>query len=230
MSPQYRSLTRPLPTDARARWRVEVDGVELPHVRHVVIEHPSFGTLSYGLTAAGHDGWSFHEQGGGGSVILPFASLEGELFVGVIEQLRPHQGGLVLHAPRGFLDPGEAHADAARRELLEETGLAVSTDALFELPGAPANPNSAFFETAGEGEGVRFYGLELPDRLLVGSGGRRGLHPDAVSDARAARRSRLAEQIGAVCFVPWHEASRLSDMFTVAAVARLLVARRVTLR
>lgn len=228
MSKSSPSLTQAIPAqmaDAR-RWRVHLNGELLRDVRHVVIEHPLFGMLSYGLTAGGYDGCSFHERGGGGSVVLPFAVMEGELWVGLVEQIRPHQGGLVLNAPRGYLDPGEEHATGARRELLEEMGLDVPEDALIRLPGAPANPNSAFYETSSPGEGVHFFALRIPPSYLLHRNGERPtLATGLVADDDEARQNRIGEQIGRSVFVPWHEAATLGDMFTNAAVARLLAAR-----
>lgn len=223
MDPTLPSLTRPLPEGVRSNWRLAVNGEPVSEVRHVVLDHPAFGTLSYGLTAAGYDGWTFHEPGGGGAVIVPFVRGERGVLVGLIEQSRPHQGGRVLQVPRGFIDPGESHAEAARRELLEEMGIGGNAT-LAELPGEPANPNSTFFETAAPGEGVRFFGLEVPRASVVGGPARMTFAAGVVDASRRARRQRLAEQIGVAVFLPWREASRLGDMFTVAGVARLLAA------
>ncbi len=228
MSASFSSLTCAIPADQLhlCRWRIFVNGEEQLRVLHLVLDHPSFGTLTYGLTAGGHDGWSFHERGGGGSVILPFSMVDGELFVGLVEQQRPHQGGTVLNAPRGFVDPAERRDAAAQRELMEETGIDVPASALSALPGAPANPNSGFFETTGTDEGVHFFAVEIPAERLLGQGNRRMFAEGAVDKRAEVCRSKLAEQVGEVVFVPWYEAATLGDMFTNAAVARLLAARR----
>jgi 8-oxo-dGTP pyrophosphatase MutT (NUDIX family) len=218
------SLIRPIPTDLQPsrRWRVEVDGAAVPRAAHVVVACERFGTLAYGLTPGGYDGWSFHEAGGGGSVILPFVRLGGEVHVGVAQQLRHNQGGVVLNAPRGFVDPRESHVEAACRELAEELGLEADAGRVVPLGGEPANPNSAFFETAGPGEGVHFFGLEVQPDEVERTGTGLGLRPGLIRSDAAARAHRAAESIGASVFIPWYEAARLSDMFTNAAVARLL--------
>jgi len=219
------SLIVPLPEESLPRrgWKLVVDGVELREVRHMVLAHREYGAVAYGLTPGGYDGWAFREPAGGGVVIVPFVVMSGELLVGVVEQARPLQGGMVLNAPRGFVHYEERHLDGARRELAEETGLELSNDDLVRLPGSPANPNSAFFET-GAGGGVEFFAAPLsPGMLAAGAGGWR-LAADLASNARRSSEQQ-AEKIEGLRFVPWTEAATLGDMFTNAAVARLLAWR-----
>lgn len=51
--------------------------------------------------------------------VVPFTE-EGEVIL--IRQFRPPVNGYVIELPAGLCDPGETHEDAARRELIEETG------------------------------------------------------------------------------------------------------------
>lgn len=217
-----RALIGPVPAEAQAarRWRVVINGAEVPHVESLVLEAPRFGALRYGLTPHGHDGWNYREPAGGGAVVVPFAAVEGgELMVGLVAQERYNQGGSVLNAPRGLVDPGESHADAARREFGEETGRRAR--ALIELPGEPVNPNSAFFETTGPGEGVHFYAMEFAAEELRREGDALAFRDDAPATL-AGLDERTRERIGECRFVPWHEALAVADMFTVAATGRLL--------
>lgn len=223
-----RNKTRPLPAGGpvQRRWRLTVNGVNVTDVRHMTLSHPDFGVLAYGLTPGGYDGWTFHEVGGGGSVVLPYCAADDHVLVGLVEQSRPLQGGTVLNAPRGFVDRGELYEAAARRELLEEMGLDVAPDALQPLPGQPANPNSAFFETARD-EGVRFFSVCLEHSMLRRDDGDSwALVPGVIRDDASGRHSRLRERIRGARFLPWYEAAGLGDMFTNAAVARLLASLR----
>jgi hypothetical protein len=120
------SRLKPIAEGQPRSWRLTIDG-RVEQVASLSLEDPRFGTLSYGMSEQGYNTWSFHENGGGGVVTVPFTFREGGLLVGVVEQLRPNQGGSVLNVPRGFLDPDEESAHAAARELSEETGLETTT-------------------------------------------------------------------------------------------------------
>ena len=229
LSPKIdRSITKPisLQLQERRNWKVYVNGKLVEHVSHVVVEHPKLGCLTYGESPLGYDGWSFRETGGGGSVILPFAIVDDQLYIGVVKQRRPNQGGDVWNVPRGFLEPGEDRASGASRELAEEFGLSADVSDIFPLPGKPGNPNSAFFETWAKGEGVTFYGIAVDPGLLMRADGALQLKPGVQDNSPAARQSRLAEQIRQARFIPWEDAAQLGDLFTNAGVARLLVALR----
>lgn len=197
-------------------WVVRVNGGIIPEVRSLSISNPRFGDLAYGLTPEGFDGWRFHQPGGGGSVIVPYV-LKGEIFVGVIQQNRSTQGGLVWNIPRGFLDINTDHFQTAVSETAEEVGKAVSlVDRFFELRGESTNPNSAFFETF-EGEGDHFYGLKiLPEEV------------EAINEVIRFRSglfapvSKQAEQILKCKFIPWKDAIGLQDGYTVQGVGRLI--------
>ena len=60
----------------------------------------------------------------GGAAILPILA-SGEVLL--IRQFRPVAGKMVIEIPAGRLDPGEAPAACARRELEEETGYRAGT-------------------------------------------------------------------------------------------------------
>lgn len=70
--------------------------------------------------------------------IIPLTS-EGEVVM--VRQFRHGAGRLTLETPGGMVDPGESPAEAAARELLEETGY--RAEAVVPLGGV--NPNPALF-------------------------------------------------------------------------------------
>jgi ADP-ribose pyrophosphatase YjhB (NUDIX family) len=212
----YEPVLEPLqPTTSRG-WSARINGVDLPELLELELRSPRFGSLRYGLSMLGYDTWNFHEVGGGGAVIAPYSVLDNELFVGVVQQVRPNQFGEVWNLPRGFLDNGELHAAAAVRELREETGLLAHA---FLLPGEPVNPNSAFFVTA-PGEGVRFYAAQVPAERAR----RDVLGPGQITLPLTAQE----EGISTLRFIPWQQAMSLADMFTVAGVGRLLAYLRAS--
>ena len=217
-----RTVLRPLsPAEGALRkWAVTINGTTLADVLSVEITAPQFGTVQYGMTPGGYDGWSFSEPGGGGSAIIPFC-LDGQrLLIGTVRQVRPYLGGEVNNVPRGFIDPGEDHREAARRELAEETGFAC--DDIFLLPGDPVNCNSTFFETVAPDLGVRFFAAEIPLALLERHDNAMRLRLDAVANDNVSKWQRRQEGIDGMEFTDWRAATHYRDMFTLAAIARLL--------
>ena len=73
----------------------------------------------------GEKGWHTFQvvRHPGGAAVLP---LHDDGTVTLIRQLRPAVGEKTIEIPAGRLSTGEAPADCARRELLEETGLRVA--------------------------------------------------------------------------------------------------------
>lgn len=218
------TIAKPIPPERQPQrnWHVQLDGARVPEVSFLTIDHAVLGTLSYGDLPAGYDGWTFHEAGGGGAVTLPFCEFEGVLWVGLVLQHRHNQGGDVWNVPRGFLNQGERHEEAASRELTEETGYRVDAGRVFRLPGAGANPNSAFFETWGKDEGVGFFALEVAPGDLTREGEHLVFLDECIGQSEHDRSNRTAEMIWKSRFFRWEAAACVGDMFTNAAVARLL--------
>ncbi len=191
--------------------------------------------LRYGLTPGGYDAWAFHEPGGGGAVIVPFAFMGNHVLVGLVEQKRPLQDRErpILNLPRGMAAAGERPFVTAFRETEEEMGMEESALTLTQLPGKHVNPNSTFFDTAGPEEGVKFFALPIPKPMLekadAGSAGPLAgtaqtyeLKKEYLRQDPASRNARAAEQILGARFVPATQALLLADGFTVIGVARLL--------
>jgi 8-oxo-dGTP pyrophosphatase MutT (NUDIX family) len=211
------SVIVPLDEKTRRGWVLTLDGETVQSVRLLELENRSFGKITYGLTRGGYDSWSFREAAGGVVLVL-YAWVDDVLHVGVVEQLRHNQGGRVLNVPRGFGERGETRSEAAARELSEETGLTAEDVSIAPLPGSPVNPDSAFFETTTTDDGIQFFAGQIPTAQL-----------DRRDDQIVLRAARLAhgaaeEQLSHVFFIPWFQAAALADMFSVAAVGRLLAA------
>jgi ADP-ribose pyrophosphatase YjhB (NUDIX family) len=199
------TLTLPLPSDHPRTWRVTLNDQDItPQTNLIQFDHPLLGTLTFGLRPDGHDGWTYHETGGGGAIMTPYCFIDHELFIGVIEEKKNLQS---LHAkiktlPGGFKDPGESHHMAVRRETLEETGFDPQKHQLVQLGGSGGNPNNGFFETWDKNEGVFFFSLELqPEELNL------------------TTRPPTLHQLK---FYPFARVAKVGDMFTLSALARLI--------
>lgn len=200
-------------------WRLLVDGEPVEVNKMAVLINDRLGTLTYGKSPSGeYDQWAFHEAGGGGSAIVPYSIVDNQLFIGVVTQGRPLQSDrLVANVPRGFMDPGKSHFQAASSELAEEMGLDIP---VIDLGGEGGNPNNAFFETWGENEGVKFWAVKVPaDKLIAGEGGQYGFKPGAVQPVEG---DKMAERILGSKFITLIEAGKLGDMMTTSGITRLL--------
>ena len=230
MPVEYAINSIPTDTDSQTKrgWDVSIDGErETEPISTLQLHHPKLGvTIDYGQRPEGYDGPVIQEKGGGGSVVVPYFINDGELYIGVVNESRPTMtdGSTepIRNVPRGFMDPKEKHFDTATRILGQEAGFAPIADRVRELDGDPMNPNSAFFVT-GKGKGVKAYGVEMTADELVES---------KVSNTPAQREytfntdivkptSKMGEKISGSTFIHWSEAVKLSDMFSVAATARI---------
>ncbi len=91
--------------------------------------------------------------------IVPFTD-DGEVIV--IRQFRPPVNGYVIELPAGLCDPGETLEDAARRELIEETGY--SAEKLSFLNEGPLSSGlSSEMLTAFAATGLRYVGIGKRD-------------------------------------------------------------------
>jgi ADP-ribose pyrophosphatase YjhB (NUDIX family) len=152
----------------------------------------------------------------------------GGMYIGVVQEDRKLAGGMVYNVPRGFLDSGETHSEAAVREVHEETGLAVMASRLIHL-GNGINPNMAFFDTSrttvdGQPEGVSIFGLPVyynEVETIVGPEGQ--IHYRFREEIRAEAQPESPEEriLGSI-FIPMAEAVQSPDVYTSAAAGRLI--------
>jgi len=217
--PTMPSTTKALPSGTNSPWRVAINGEDITSEVNILhIDNTRFGTLTFGLTQAGYPGWTFHEPGGGGSVLVPFTFLQGKLFIGVLWENRPHQNlkKEVQNLPRVFMDRDENHFQAAANALANEVGIDTK-DRITNLRGEPGNPNSAFFETNGKGEGVKYYSFELLPHELDLSGPKPTISSkilNAVSDS--------AQKVMKCKFYTFQEIATPGDLFTPSGATRLV--------
>jgi len=222
---EFPTLIRPIVDGVDVGWKAKgrrFDGtdMDLSELAYLELTNSDFGTLAYGKNPVNNfDSWAFHEIGGGGSVTIPYVTVEDELLIGVVEQNRPNQGGKVLNVPRGFLEPGETYFQAADRELAEEVGNFEASR--WQLPGIGVNPDSAFFETVKIGEGAQFFAAGVPLALLVTENNVTRFRKSAVI---VDKKNLTAEQITDCYFITVKRAMQLGDMFTLAGVGRLMAA------
>ena len=212
-------LIRPIPSGERNSWEVTVNGQVLYGVNEVRISHPKFGTLAFGQRPERTQGWIWQEVGGGGMGIVPYLVQEGGLFIGMIQQERHCQGGLIWNIPRGFLEPSLTHFESAEGEGAEELGIDVG-ERLQSLFGSPGNPNSTFFDTTAEGSGFHYYSFQVLPEEVEGE-------PPVFREGLFKPKSTMAERIVDCRFFPWTMAATVSEQFSNVGVARLIAHHQI---
>jgi ADP-ribose diphosphatase len=78
-------------------------------------------TRTYRMPDGSVSDWDIHTVG---FTTVALLALTGDQQVVLTRQFRPGPGAVLLDMPGGIVDPGESVAEAARRELREETGFA----------------------------------------------------------------------------------------------------------
>lgn len=235
-SPQEQAPKTPyelgeIPADKPRGWELEVNGQAVEHVSKAVLRHPKMGLeLTYGLHPSGaYDVWGFHEPGGGGAIAVPYAVMsDGQILLGTVAQNRPAAGGVIRELPRGFKEPNETHEQAVVRETNEETGSEVEASR-FVMLGKEKNPNTAFFNTSGDGEGLRFYGYQVHPNELEEVTDDTGTYFRYKQDLLEAAQERGdgTEKILGSRFVSLREAVQDSHDLMTSAGAGLLVAHLI---
>jgi 8-oxo-dGTP pyrophosphatase MutT (NUDIX family) len=229
---------RPIPANTSRGWRLylqdESDGPEREIAPAFLrAEQHRLGlSVRYGIGVPPErfDRVVLRERGGGGVVIVPYALVDGELYVGVIRQHRTLTGAGSFGLPMGGVDPGEDRIAAARREFMEETGLERDVvGRLAALPGRPLNPSPGFFQAdARQGEGATFYALafagdELRLRRSSANPHRVVYEVHSVASLCSRDDGEAIDSTGLRFFHADLLVRCLSDAFSLVGIARLLV-------
>lgn len=205
-------------------WELDINGKRVDSsIESLVLRHKEMDVkLLYGNRPEKYDSIIIHEPGGGGAITIPYMihPETGSIYVGLIQTNRLTLGdgddAKIWEVPRGFLDIGETHEQAAVRETKEEMGYEGKPFLLADRK----NPNTAFFDTSGESEGVAFYALPVAwDELIEEDG--KIIFPKSVTDA--AEGKGAAEEIYGSCFFPIKEIIGSRDMFSAAAAGYLFL-------
>jgi myo-inositol-1(or 4)-monophosphatase len=227
-------LIKPVPENVIKGWKVtsqETPASQPAAVQssYLELKHEGMGVkVKYGIGPEGYDRIVIREKNGGGSVIIPYLYINGELYVGANRAGRSATGGLVTEVPRGFSLPKESHEETAKREFQEETGVKESlANRIHDLGGKPVNPNSTYFvANARQREGVKLFGLEVhPDEVEVrrdSADPKRRIYkftPELQGEIKEKNEKIKAEGIR---FVHVDLLRNTNDGFTHMAMARLL--------
>lgn len=190
------------------------------------VVHGNFGDVAVGRTRNGYVQPVRHTADG--AVIIPYVvdPADGSVMIGMVRIRRGLVAGCesVLEVPRGGSEPGESVGAAARRELVEETGVDPALSSrLVELPGDPVSVDSAFQATdPSRGRGIRMFALPLlpSDIVLSGSGSHRTgrLRPGLMTGVPDAEEGIDPEGL---LFLPLERAVLQGDNLTRGAAGAL---------
>ena len=143
--------------------RVSGDIVSIDDVRYAKLTS-KFGDLTIGYNGV-YGQWAF-EENGGAVMVLYSVSPEGELYLagGYEKRLLINGGSIMFGPPGGFGITSESAEDTAKREVLEETGVHVSTMVSIGF----STPNRAFWIKNSDGNWpVTFYACRVDWSSLV---------------------------------------------------------------
>lgn len=241
MTEGNQDIVNPIPDMSKAGWRLEstdLEGNSNPlEVKALRSNQTRMGVeVSYGQGPDGYDQWVIKEPNGGGSVVIPYLWIDGELYVGANRQNRSLTGGLVTEVPRGFSLPQETHEEAAKREFEEETGIVKPlVERVEPLVGKPINPNSTYFQAnPRKNEGVKLFGVKIePSEVEArrqSEDPRRRVYkftPELQSEIKELNEKIKPEGIR---FFHSSLLSETSDGFTLQAIGRLSAQKPPTLR
>lgn len=122
-----------------------------------------FGVLAVGRRPdGGYPGWAYAEEGGGGSLTIPFAfTPAGEILLGLALEERQNLGGATWCGIGGFAKPGQSHAGAQKQTMCQKTY--ICSEEAFPLEGEPGTSNRQFFVVdIKNGKGLHWFALEIP--------------------------------------------------------------------
>ncbi len=159
---------------------------------HHIVVNSVFGQLEVGMVPSkSWDQWLFHENGGGGSLVIGYAEIDGKLNVMMLKanrfNLKGDQDDWEL--PGGFVDDGETKLNTAIRETIEETDQLVNPH---PFQGRGYVGNRAFFQLQGEDEGTSVFPFELTPEQIEAIGNSDKLQLMTPKDAINTTRDALS--------------------------------------
>lgn len=134
---------------------------------HIIVENPSFGRLEIGMVPGkSWDQWIFHENRGGGALVIGFTEDNEDLSIMMLKANRFNLNGDQddWELPGGFVDDDDAtKLVTGIRETIEETDQLANPR---PVEGRGFVGNRAFFWLDSEDEGTSVFAFELtPDQL-----------------------------------------------------------------
>lgn len=213
------------PDDIPQRVQIWIDDVlyERPiHslVMRLVVPGRANVQISYGFNptigATGNDDITRRELGG--VISAYFTMMDGQLWVGMLNQKRPCQDLVdsVLNVIRAYYSPEKSRLSVATERAQERAGAPVSLLAV-ELPCDQGNNNNANVETHG-GNGNTQFAFYVPPEMLILAPNGAYMFDDTVVTAFDPDAGKIL----GLEFHPWKVAAKVGDDFTRAIVAPLM--------
>lgn len=162
---KLKKTSKPIPVKKRGGWVTKIFRTDKNG--NVIWFHleSKYGILYFGIREDNHVGWWWKETGGGGPITLPYAIINDELYVALVNEYRWNLGGRRWCAIGGFKKPDETNDIAQAREAADEAGVNTSHAVLSD--GYPFVSNRNYFVAdCGFDEGIHAYLLEVPAEEL----------------------------------------------------------------
>lgn len=158
---------------------------------HHIVVNSRFGQLEVGkVPGKSWDQWLFHENNGGGSLVIAYHEVWGSVDIMMLRADRFNlKGEADWELPGGFVDDGETKLATAIRETIEETGQLVNPE---PVQGRGYVGNRAFFQLDGEHEGTSVFAFELSDEQVDAVDSSPNLQMMSAKDAINTTRDALS--------------------------------------
>ncbi len=215
--------TRPDSTPQRVKFWIDDVPFETPvhsFVMRLVVPGRADVQITYGynptIGATGNDDITRRELGG--VISAYFTMMDGQLWVGMLNQKRPCQDLVesVLNVIRAYYSPEKSRLSVATERAKERAGVPTTLLAI-PLPCAIGNANNANVETWDDHGNTQFAFYVPPEMLILAPNG-----AYIFDDTVVTAFDPDAGKILGLEFHPWKVAARVGDDFTRAIVSPLL--------
>lgn len=221
---RYKTILTPVPTGSKQDWlfRIEFNGAPVEDIikgpldlTYMALWSEEHGAVFYGVGPEGYDRIIYREKGG--VVTIPYAIIDGVLYIGFLKEYRSNANGTFMFALGSMVTVQKTCCAAMKKAAMEKANIDVS--GAFELEGVRGLFNRLIQQADpldNKGGGEKFYGLHVDSLDLEYSEEKGGY---VLNSGCSLSEKKNAELI----FLPWSKLVEESpDLIGLSALMRLM--------